>query len=171
MTFEAHQPKVYTNPRSVFEAVHLSQRLTGIAATFGRKEGKALSVLPRIRWELGRDRFSNGQLGDFRAIVNGDDGTNDLVHIEEFTRRDVGVVVSLYESDDTKLNVLLINFLGALSEILRATDAYSVLSGETIEPESDSVDSWCYRLQISIRLVCADTLPATYPTTITGSLQ
>ena len=106
-----------------------------------------------------------------QAIVQGDDGANRQVHIEEFQRRDAGVTVYLFAANHKELNDLVIRFLGALSDVLRATAAYQIGDGEEIEPEDDSVQSWCYRLQFSVRLLCADTLPATYPLNLVASLE
>lgn len=163
MTFEQRKPKYYADIFDVYEDIRISPRLSGVEPTFGKLSGQALGSLPRMRWEPGKDRFKLAELVEQEAIYQDDEGSNQRVHIEEFQRRDAGVTVYLYERNHAELNKLLIRFLGALSDVLRATAIYELGDGEEIEPTDDSVQSWCYRLQLTVRLICADTLPATYP--------
>lgn len=163
MTFDPHKPKYYSDVADVFSDVRISPRLSGVEATFGKISGQAMGSLPRIRWELGKDRFKPAELVEQAAIYQDDDGANRLVHIEEFQRRDAGVTVYLFAATHQALNGLVIRFVGALADVLRATAVYEIGDGEEIEPSDDATQSWCYRLQITIRLFCADTLPASYP--------
>ncbi len=170
MTFDTRQPKYYSDIFDAYEDVRLSPRLSGIESTFGKRSGKAISAIPRFRWETGKDRFKLAELVEQAAIYQDDDGANRLVHIEEFQRRDAGVPVYLYAANHRELNELVIRFLGALSDVLRATAVYDIGDGEEIEPEDDATQSWCYRLQFTVRLICADTLPASYPLTLTATI-
>lgn len=163
MSFEVRAPKYYSDVLDVYEDVRISPRLSGIASTFGKLSGQAIGSIPRMRWELGKDRFKPAELVEQAAIYQDDDGANRLVHIEEFQRRDAGVTVYLFAATHQALNGLVIRFVGALSDVLRATAIYEIGDGEEIEPSDDATQSWCYRLQITIRLICADTLPASYP--------
>ena len=171
MTFDTRKAVYYSDPFDMYEAVRVSPRLNGLESSYGKRSGQALGAVPRFRWEPGKDRYSNADLVEMQAIVQGDDGANRQVHIEEFQRRDAGVTVYLFAANHKELNDLVIRFLGALSDVLRATAAYQIGDGEEIEPEDDSVQSWCYRLQFSVRLLCADTLPATYPLNLVASLE
>lgn len=170
MTFDAHKPRYYSDLIDVYEDLRTSPRLSGVESSFGKRAGKAISAIPRFRWETGKDRFKLAELVEQAAIYQDDDGANRLVHIEEFQRRDAGVTVYLYAANHRELNALVIRFLGALSDVLRATAEYEIGDGEEIEPEDDATQSWCYRLQLTVRLICADTLPASYPLTLTASI-
>jgi hypothetical protein len=52
----------YRSLYDVYEDVHLNKRLAGIAKAWGRKDGKALSITPRIRWEPGADKFKPAEM-------------------------------------------------------------------------------------------------------------
>lgn len=163
MTFDPRKPKYYDDIFDVYQDVVSSPRLSELECTFGKKSGQALGAIPRLRWETGKDRFSYGELIDHRCVSEDDDGANRLVHLQEHTRIDSAVTVYLFAENHAEIGRWRKSLLGALSDVLRATGAYQLGEGEEIEPGDDATQSWAYRLQLTVRLVCADTLPATYP--------
>lgn len=172
MAFDSQKPAFYTSASQVFRAVHLSERLTGIEAHFGKLPGHAVASIPRIRWEygLGDERFLPPELLDHRAIYPDDDGENALCHLEEVARRECQLSAFLYAENEQALTVLLAKFVGALSDVLRTTSIYSLGSGRLIEPDTDAQQSWAYHLRFAVQLLITDTLPAAYPIGFTPSI-
>ena len=68
----------YDSLYDVYTDVHLSRRLSGIAKAFGPKEGKAISVSPRIRWEPNADVFRPAEMGGEIAVRPGANGANQM---------------------------------------------------------------------------------------------
>lgn len=160
----------YDSLYDVYTDVHLSMRLSGIAKAFGPKEGKGISVTPRIRWEPNSDVFRPAEMGGEVAVRPGADGANQNVVIEEFDRRDAGAMILLYADSYTEMEKLVIKFRGALSEVLRATSVYQSPNGTVIAPEDDSQNTWCYKMPLAVRLLCADVYPVTSPIDSNGAL-
>lgn len=173
MAFQAPQEIFYTSLFDVYTDIHTgNRRLAGIAHAFGQKESRALSVLPRIRWEPdeAEDRFLPAEMGGAVAIRPHVNGANTQVIIEEFDRRDAGCVVKFYAESYKALEDLVIRFRGALFDVLRADAVYSAKTGRASSPGSDGVNSWSYRMPLSVRLLCADTWAATSPLTSVGTI-
>lgn len=173
MTFQAPERYLYDSLFDVYEDVHQNRRLSGVAHCFGPKEGKALSVLPRIRWEPGEaeDKFLPAEMGGYVAVrPHGPDGANRNVIVEEHDRRDAGCAVLFYAATYKDLERLVGAFRGALADVLRADAVYEAKSGRARGPENESQDSWTYRMPLSVRLLCADTWAATSPLTSVGTI-
>lgn len=170
MAYAAYEKVYYTSLDEVFEDVHLNHRLAGIGKAFGKKQGQALATTPRIRWELTQDRFLPAEMGGEVAIRPGAAGANQLVEIDEFDRRDAGALILLYADSHAELTKLLIAFRGALSDVLRTDRVYQAPTGNVVEPETDSDSTWCYRMPLTVRLICADYYPVTSPTDSHGDL-
>jgi hypothetical protein len=160
----------YDSLYDVYTDVHLSRRLSGIAKAFGPKEGKAISVSPRIRWEPNADVFRPAEMGGEIAVRPGANGANQMVMIEEFDRRDAGAIILIYADTYQEMEKLVIKFRGALSDVLRATSVYQAPNGTPIAPEDDSQNTWCYKMPLSVRLLCADVYPVTSPIDSNGAL-
>lgn len=163
MAFAPLPETKYFKLSEVYESVHLNRRLAGIAKTLGKKEGQALSVTPRIRWEPKGDRYKPAEMQGEPAVLPGPGGANRNVIIEEFDRRDAGATIWLFADTYSELEDLVIKFRGALSDVLRADRMYSAPDGEPIPPESDGVSTWAYRMPLTVRLLCADVYQATSP--------
>jgi len=116
--------RYYDSLYDVYTDVHLSRRLSGIAKAFGPKEGKSISVSPRIRWEPNADVFRPAEMGGEIALRPGANGANQMVMIEEFDRRDAGAIILIYADTYQEMEKLVIKFRGALSDVLRATSVY-----------------------------------------------
>lgn len=174
MAFQAPEQYLYDSLYDVYEAVQQNRRLSGVAHCFGPKEGKALSVLPRIRWEPGEaeDRFLPAEMGGYVAVRPfGPTGANANVILDEYDHRDAGCVVLFYASTYKDLERLVGAFRGALADVLRADAVYEAKSGRAQGPETDAQDSWSYRMPLTVRLICADTWLATTPQTSVGTFR
>ncbi len=171
MAFLQPENYLYDSLYDVYEEIHRSPRLSGVAHCFGPKEGKALSVLPRIRWEPSEDQYKPAEMGGYVAVrPHGSAGANRNVIVEEHDRRDAGANVLFYAATYKDLERLVGAFLGALSDVLRADAVYELKSGKAQGPENDAQDSWMYRLPLTVRLICADTWMATTPESSVGTL-
>ncbi len=171
MAFQQPERFLYDSLYDVYEDIHQNRRLSGVAHCFGPKEGKALSVLPRIRWEPSEDQFKPAEMGGYVAVrPHGPGGENRDVIVEEYDRRDAGANVLFYAATYKELERLVGAFLGALSDVLRADAVYELGRGKAQGPENDSQDSWMYRLPLMVRLICADTWLATTPESSVGTL-
>lgn len=162
--------KYYFTLTQVYEDIHLNRRISGIAHAFGKKAGQAMSTTPRIRWEPTRDRYKPAEMGGEPTVLPGPSGANELVIIEEFDRRDAGVTILFYADSSQQVEQLAVNFRGALADVLRADRNYSAPDGEIIEPADESSSTWCYRMPLTVRLICADLYPATSPTNEVGQM-
>ena len=160
----------YRSLYDVYEDVHLNKRLAGIAKAWGRKDGKALSITPRVRWEPGADKFKPAEMSGEIAVLPWRTGRNEQVMIEEFDRRDARATVFLFADTYPDAERLLEKFRGALSDVLRATSVYEASEGQWIQPEDDSISTWEFRMPLTVRLVLADLNPVFLPTNDIGSL-
>jgi len=149
----------YRSLYDVYEDVHLNKRLAGIAKAWGRKDGKALSITPRIRWEPGADKFKPAEMSGEIAVLPWRTGRNEQVMIEEFDRRDARATVFLFADTYPDAERLLEKFRGALSD-----------DGQWIQPEDDSINTWEFRMPLTVRLVLADLNPVFLPTNDIGTL-
>jgi len=170
MAFAPYAAQYYVSLEEVYADIHLNRRLAGIGHAFGKKQGQALATTPRIRWELTQDRFLPAEMGGEVAVRPGPSGANQMVEIEEFDRRDAGAIILMYADSFAELNKLVIDFRGALADVLRSDRVYRAPSGTPIEPETDADSTWCYRMPLTVRLLCADVYPVTSPEDSHGDL-
>lgn len=160
----------YRSLYDVYRDVHINKRIQGIQKAFGKKDGKALSVTPRIRWEPTTDKFRPPEMSGEIAVLPWRTGQNEQVVIEEFDRRDAKATIFLIADTYPEVERLIENFRGALADVLRATSVYQADDGQWVQPEDDSINTWEFRMPLSVRLILADCNPVFSPTNDSGTL-